>query len=159
MSTSSHVLRRFAWVTGLAFASSGVATGVTFLIDSSVWWHSAVSSGLVAFICTMAAIHLSIRIIADPSSAMKAWMVGMFIHFGAVVGVGLTLTLSFQFNPVAAILAGAAPAMICVFGNAWIVQALTTSSGSSESPVSSESEGLISAVVDGTNGHVAETLS
>lgn len=152
-------MRRFAWVTGMTFVSAGVATGATFLIDAGLWGQSAASSGLVAFICTMAAIHLSFRIIADPSSAMKAWMVGMFIHFVAVIGVGLTFTLGFQFNPVAAILAGAVPAMVCVFGNAWIVQALALSLHSQGKAASSDVEALISVATDGVNGPVSETQS
>lgn len=86
-------------------------------------------------------------------------MVGMFIHFIAVIGVGLTFTLGFQFNPVAAFLAGAVPAMVCVFGNAWIIQALTLSSRSHGKAVSSDVKALISVATDGTNGPVAETQS
>ncbi len=158
-SISSRIFRRLSWVIALTLTAVAITTAVTAVIDSTIWWQSATSSGLVAFVCMMAAIYVAYTILADPASVMKVWIVGMYVHFAAVVGIGLTLKLGFDFHPLTAILGGALPAMICVFGNAWIVQSLNVKSLQNTTPDSSISKASDSLDAGDINGHFAETQS
>ncbi len=74
----------------------------------------------------MAAIFLGYQIIADPANAMKAWFITMYVHFAAFFGATAACIFILGFNEKASIVAALIPAMVFVFGNAWVVQVLVT---------------------------------
>lgn len=152
------MLRRLALVIALTVLVAGASVAVTALVNASLWWQAAIASGLVTFACSMIAIRLAYQILADPATTLRAWFVGMYVHFGSVDGGSLALILLFAFNPAVALLTSLAPAMVCVFGSAWIVQALTYSTGK-ETGTGQFGRGEFRPGGNGPDGHVAEAHS
>jgi len=111
-----------------AFTVAALAVVVTALVDSQLWIQSAISSVVVAIPCAIAAVWLAWRISHHPTQSMNAWMVTLLVHFTAVVAGGLFMTVIMHFHPATAIFVGSLPAMVFVFANAWIVQALPAGS-------------------------------
>ena len=128
--TAGLIRRRLIISILAALVVSVIAVLVTAMVDPALWVQSAISSVTVAIPCSLAAIWLARRIINKPQESMNAWMLTLFVHFTAVIAGGLYLTVNMHFNPITAIFVGFLPAMVFVFANAWIVQALTAGSSS-----------------------------